>query len=114
MVCEPLNFGLNYCRITNKKMAPMKGPFLFLIIVPVTPVIAVVMMMMMVVLISPITVTITGDNKDPRSIFPIIAVMVMMVVVVMVLYKKLGHTNFRGASSFIDSLQLFPSIRYRF
>ena len=65
-----------------------------------------------VVLISPITVGITGGNKDPRSIFPIIAVMVVMVVVV--LYKKLGQTNFWRASSFIDSLQLFHCIRYRF
>ena len=72
------------------------------------------MMMVMVVLISPVTVTITGDNKDPRSIFPVIAVMVMMVVMVMVLYKELSHTNFWGASSFIDSLQLFPRIQYRF
>ena len=95
-------------------MTPMKGHPLFLIVVPVAPIIAVVVMMMVVVLIPPVTVTITRGNNDPGSIFPIIAVMVMMVVMVMVLYKKLSHTNFWRASSFVDSSQLCHCIRYRF
>ena len=74
----------------------------------------VMMMVVVMVLITPVTVTITGDNKDPRSIFPVIAVVVMMVVMVVMLYKKLGHTNFWRAFSFVDGLQLFHCIRYRF
>ena len=81
------------------------------IVVAIAPIKAVVMMVMVVVMIP--AVPITGGNNNPRS-SPIIAVMVVMVMVMMmVLYKELSHSDFRRASGFIDSPQLFHSIRNR-
>ena len=69
-------------------------------------------MMMVMMMVVP-GITIARPDNDPGAVVPIIAVMVM-VMMMMMLDEELGHLYSWRALGFINSPQLFRSIRYRF